>query len=276
MSEPVTDLVPVEPQETGIVRASADVELAVAEYQRIQDILDKAMPECIVNISGKDHRKKMYWMGVATAFNIDVELLGEPRKEVLEDGDWGYLAMARATAPNGRRMDGDGACFASEKKGMVATVHNVRAHAATRAINRAISNLVGFGEVSADEINRDAPAEYHPPAREYPTQEPPRESAAPEGETWLRTNMIGKKYAGKTWEWVSEGSVGGERYSYLEYMAGWLREKIKEDPDGKWAAKNENDLGRVVSCLAIINDRAQSENSEADAGQPELGDAGAF
>ncbi len=33
-----------------------------------------------------------------------------------------------------------------------ATLHNVRSHAVTRAKNRAISDLVGFGEVSADEL----------------------------------------------------------------------------------------------------------------------------
>ena len=34
-----------------------------------------------------------------------------------------------------------------------ATIHNVRAHAITRAKNRAIADLVGFGEVSAEEID---------------------------------------------------------------------------------------------------------------------------
>jgi hypothetical protein len=33
-----------------------------------------------------------------------------------------------------------------------ASHHNVRGHAHTRAFNRAVSNLVGFGEVSADEM----------------------------------------------------------------------------------------------------------------------------
>jgi hypothetical protein len=36
-----------------------------------------------------------------------------------------------------------------------ATEHNIRSHAHTRAFNRAVSNLVGFGEVSAEEIDRD-------------------------------------------------------------------------------------------------------------------------
>ena len=41
---------------------------------------------------------------------------------------------------------------------MRATEHNVRSHAHTRAYARAVSNLVGFGEVSAEEVDRsDAP-----------------------------------------------------------------------------------------------------------------------
>lgn len=111
--------------------------------------------------------------------------------------NFGYLVTYRATAPNGRSIVGDGSAFAIEKaarfkcphphpkgwKGKTehwpaescpsfdpefkwkrlpseATVHNVRSHAHTRAFNRAVSNLVGFGEVSAEEIERDAaPAE---------------------------------------------------------------------------------------------------------------------
>ena len=52
-------------------------------------------------------------------------------------------------------MDGDGACALSEKHGSMRTEHNVRAHAQTRAKVRAISGMVAFGEVGADEIADD-------------------------------------------------------------------------------------------------------------------------
>jgi len=125
---------------------------SIEDYRRIQTILDQQNPEFIVEISGRKHRTKGYWNAVALAFGLSVEMAEEER--VVSGPDWGFLVTYRATAPNGSSRSGDGACATTEKRGPMKTVHNVRAHAHTRAQNRAISNLVGFGEVSADEINR--------------------------------------------------------------------------------------------------------------------------
>ena len=138
----------------GIVRAvcsPAEMAAALVEYRGIQKALDEAMPDAIMEIQGKPFRKKAYWRAVATACGLSLEMVSES----LERGekDWGYLCTYRAIAPNGRSATGDGAVFASEKRG-AATVHNVRAHAQTRAANRAISALCGFGEVSAEELDQ--------------------------------------------------------------------------------------------------------------------------
>lgn len=142
----------------GVVLPVGDAGHALAEYRRVQKTLDEQMPEAIVTISGKRFRRRMYWTAISAAFGIDVDLVSIDRLQ--EGDDWGYVAVARATAPNGRHVDGDGACFASEKRGAgQRTVHNVRAHAVTRAKNRAVSDLCGFGEVSADELTDEgAPA----------------------------------------------------------------------------------------------------------------------
>lgn len=150
--EATRDLIAVERPATIVRAAIGDVTDAIREYTRIQAALDKALPDCIQTIQGKQFRKKNYWRAIATAFNLTLEIREEKLDEA-ESGAWGYLATYRATAPNGRFSDGDGSCYASEKKEAQATVHNVRAHAHTRAMNRAISNLVGFGEVSAEEIH---------------------------------------------------------------------------------------------------------------------------
>jgi hypothetical protein len=61
---------------------------------------------------------------------------------------------ARAIAPSGRSMDGDGYCSVDEERfsgprGNKSKLENdLRATATTRAMNRAISGLVGMGEVS--------------------------------------------------------------------------------------------------------------------------------
>ena len=156
-SQPETVLVHTE--QANLVRAASvkDITGALAQYREIQNALDAQMPDCIMEIAGKKFRKKNYWRAIATAFNLDITVREEHRIEIGED--WGYLVICEAKASNGRVAAGDGSCMASEKtsetKGIFATVHNVRSHAHTRAYNRAVSNLVGFGEVSAEEIDHE-------------------------------------------------------------------------------------------------------------------------
>lgn len=150
-------------------------------------------------------RKKGYWRAVAVAFNLDVKLVSERREVtgVFKDGreNFGWVVIYEAVQANGRSETGDGACFAVEKAPRFkcphkhpdsdwktlhwphntcpdfdvdfswrtlpgeATEHNVRGHAHTRAFNRAVSNLVGFGEVSAEEAGDDdlAPSGHSEP-----------------------------------------------------------------------------------------------------------------
>jgi hypothetical protein len=137
---------------------------ALSDYRELQKALDESMPDQLMTLDGKPFRKKGYWRAIAVAFNLTVEPVTDATTErsvvgALDDGseNYVYTVSYRATAPNGRSAVGDGTCAAAEKqKGrMKATEHNVRSHAATRAFNRAVSNLVGFGEVSAEEVDRD-------------------------------------------------------------------------------------------------------------------------
>lgn len=169
---------------------------ALGAYRMLQAALDRSMPEQIMQLDGKPFRKKGYWRAIAVAFKLTVEPTTEQRSEegVFDDGrpNFGYVVTYRATAPNGRSTTGDGSCFAVEKarrfrcphpqwqgstrslhwphetcpdfdpafqwrtQPAQATEHNVRSHAHTRAFNRAVSNLVGFGEVSAEEVDRES------------------------------------------------------------------------------------------------------------------------
>ena len=138
-------------------------------YKSLQSEIDKAMPDCIITISGKQFRKKNYWRAVRAAFGLKVWCVSEERIE--SGADWGYSVLYRAEAKNGMSADGDGVCMASEKAERQRTIHNVRSHAHTRAFNRSVSNLVGFGEVSAEEMQHDdAPVVVVPP---QPRQTPP-------------------------------------------------------------------------------------------------------
>lgn len=119
---------------------------AFLAYRELQKALDAGMPDQLMNIRGKVFRKKGYWRAIATAFNLNVSCVKEEAVET------GWLVVYRAATPSGRFIDGDGACEHDEKGEGQDSEHNVRSHAHTRAFNRAVSNLVGFGEVSAEEV----------------------------------------------------------------------------------------------------------------------------
>jgi hypothetical protein len=152
-----------------IVPSEEGARNAIETYQKIQRVFDEKMPDAIMVIEGKKFRKKSYWRGIGTAFRVECKIISVDLVKIGED--WGYEAIVRATTDDGRSSDGDGACMASEKVDRqgnptkMQTVHNVRSHAVTRAKNRAIADLVGFGEVSADELGSDAfggmPPEAH-------------------------------------------------------------------------------------------------------------------
>jgi hypothetical protein len=144
-------------QPVGVLRPAADSIDAFRAYKALQNELDKVLEDSTVTIQGRLHRKKSYWRAVATAFGLSVDLVNEVEiKSPADETDWGYAVTYAARAKNGQYAIGDGACFASEKKSEAQrTVHNVRSHAHTRGFNRAVSNLVGFGEVSAEEIIKE-------------------------------------------------------------------------------------------------------------------------
>jgi hypothetical protein len=95
--------------------------------------------------------KRSGWRKIATWFGLDL-LIGDV---VLERDEHGQLLRARVTAraiaPNGRVFEDVGACSHSERR-FSKPEHDILATAATRAHNRATSDLVGMGEVSSDEM----------------------------------------------------------------------------------------------------------------------------
>lgn len=130
---------------------------AMALYQQgLQSILDESDWQNAGR--GRKFVKKSGWRKIAAWFSLNIEIRGEVGGvERAEDGSvLRAHVVARAVAPNGRHADGDGYCDVSESRfadNKAKLENDLRGTATTRAVNRAVSNLVGMGEVSAEEVN---------------------------------------------------------------------------------------------------------------------------
>jgi len=110
----------------------------------------------------KPYLKKSYWRKLATFFRLSVEAVeGTETDRMMPDGIKCYKVQYKATAPNGRYCFGDGNCSTDERGKQNWSWMQLMATASTRAFNRAVSNLVGGGEVSAEEVDVPFDAEKH-------------------------------------------------------------------------------------------------------------------
>jgi hypothetical protein len=125
-------------------------------------------PDDVIGIPGTPGGfvKRSGFSKLATFYGVSTEIVTQGMARVTEGDDAGKplraRAVVRATAVNGRRADGDGACAITEPRfrqgsGRQKAEHDLMATAVTRATNRAISNLIGFGTVSAEEMEDQAP-----------------------------------------------------------------------------------------------------------------------
>lgn len=140
-------LLPMEP---------AQARKAMAQYQQLTDAM--LGPEDWQQISReKRFVKRSGFQKISTGYSLSCEILSE---EVVERDERGEpvraRAIVRAMHPNGRHWDGSGRCSITER-GFSKAEHDLTATAITRATNRAISNLVGFGAVSAEELDGAVP-----------------------------------------------------------------------------------------------------------------------
>lgn len=180
------------------------VERAKKQWEAYQELTRSILDASdYQKIGGREFKKKSAWRKYATAFNISTEVI----KEEIVRAEDGYPIYARvvvrATAPNGRYQEADHECHVTEKccpkpcprsswqnhaccgpdcDGRRHFSHpgDIPAIATTRAKNRAISDLIGAGEVSADEMS-DAPVDG-PYDRPAPPTRTRRQPAAPKGQ----------------------------------------------------------------------------------------------
>jgi len=148
-----------EPRDEEMIEASVispvsivDVNAASAYYANLSELKKRLLgPTDIQDIKGRTFVKKSGWRKLAFAFEVTV-IAGDPVREERQAGSYIYRVRATARAKNGRTSSGTGMCSSTEKAGMIE--HVVMSTAETRAKNRAISDLVAAGEVSAEEIGQ--------------------------------------------------------------------------------------------------------------------------
>jgi hypothetical protein len=115
---------------------------------------------------GRSFKKKSAWRKLARHFRVSVEIVKVERDHIA--GHFVAIVTARAVAPWGQSYEEIGACSTDEATGRrVISVADAIATASTRASNRAVSNLIAMGEVSAEEIG-DRPAQASAPRRAAP------------------------------------------------------------------------------------------------------------
>jgi hypothetical protein len=173
---------------TGLI-TSAPVAQVIAMQDAYHELCNGLLDDSdYATIGDKRFRNKSGWRKLAVAFNVSDGLI---EKEIHRDKDGRVIAaemVVRATAPNGRFMDGYGACDIHDRccdpqtckllerwadsgklTGHVHCMpdcngrhafsnpsHDVPSTAMTRATNRAFADLFGMGEVSAEEVSRNA------------------------------------------------------------------------------------------------------------------------
>lgn len=114
-------------------------------------------PDDVQKIQNKEFKKKRYWRKLAGIFGVDLEKR-EERCETSDKGIVTYHFTFRAITSTGHFVDGSGSCTQNEK-GLSKSIHDTRATAETRAKNRAIADMLAFGEVTAEEVDYDREAE---------------------------------------------------------------------------------------------------------------------
>jgi len=166
------------------------------------------------------HIKKSGWRKIALAFAFDWNV-SEPVLESSEDrfGKFFiYKVIATVIAPNGRTVQATGSCssrnpFFSRKKGVDTPPNpeDIAMMAQTVALNRAISDMVGSGDVSAEELKLIVGE------NKKESEIPMKDKAAPQ----KKTSKPSKKAATKASEFKEPGDVAPE--GEIELIKSYLQ-----------------------------------------------------
>lgn len=110
-------------------------------------------PNDVQKDGGRSFKKKSAWRKLQRHFGISTSIVSVNQQTIGEH----YVATVtvKASAPWGQSAEAAGACGGDEATGRrTITIADAIATAETRATNRAVSNLIAMGEVSAEEMDK--------------------------------------------------------------------------------------------------------------------------
>ena len=242
--EPIgTSLVPIEPGLTMI-----DVDGAVAAWEAYQDLCRRILNDTdYAEIAGLKARKRSGWAKLRRFYGVTIMVTEQQRTPRFSEWEPGQAFVYRFTVTGrlGDRVEeGDGACESTELEGsnFAPTEHNVRAKALTRAKNRVTSDLIGGGEVSAEELNSVT-------------------SKATKKKHWIEYKGASKKF----WAWAHERlrltddevheALGvkkvkeytGKMKEAKKQIEEWLADRIKQEAKDPDQPAEELDLEEAIT-----------------------------
>lgn len=150
---------------------SAQQQLVIAYDRAVRSLVG---PNDVQKEGGREFKKKSAWRKLARYFQISTQIIREESHRD-EEGHLVSTVVVRATAPWGQFAEAIAKCSTRESRFAHDTRkadHDCPATAQTRATNRAVSDLIAAGEVSAEEMEfGETPAARTPtPAGAAPRQ----------------------------------------------------------------------------------------------------------
>lgn len=149
-----TETTPITPFE--VVRPLVTTQQAVEQWRLFEELKQSLLKDDdYATIQGKPYVKKSGFRKIAVFFGLSDSIISEDRVD-RENGTFFWRIKVESRAPNGRTSIGVGICD-SQERGFSHVEHDVYATAHTRAKNRAISDMVAGGLVSAEEMDPGPP-----------------------------------------------------------------------------------------------------------------------
>lgn len=149
----------ITPKDRGLYSIQINVEESIKNWQDYQKLCRSVLNEDdyqTIKVKGVDKKfkKKSAFRKLATFYGVSDRIISQ-EKIVRTDGSFYWRIVVEARLGNRTSM-GVGICDTQERKSGIDSFahpeHDIYATAHTRAKNRAISDLVGMGEVSAEEM----------------------------------------------------------------------------------------------------------------------------